>query len=194
MGVCYSVAMSKNPKFNRPLIHDKEGFERYSSWFWGGLARKGGFTDGDAELHDDEQGRNRWLFIEAKPNLSTLTAGQKRAMQGKKRLDPDRVTALIVCIPSVDKPESVNNPDYVCHIKDEVHLYVVDHQQKWDDKPITMTLWEFNQRIRHWFGGNEFMDNPSRCGCGCVWNQQDCQEVLDRHYAGLTRAAAPAIV
>lgn len=187
--------MSKHPKFGRPLIHDKEGFERYGAWFWGGLARECGFTDGDAELHDDEKGRNRWLFLEAKPALNALSAGQKRAMLGKKKLDPDRVTALIVSIPAVDRAESLGNPKYVCSPKDVVHVFVVDHQGfGWDDNPITMTLWEFNQRIRHWFSGNEFMSNPSRCECGCIWTTKDCQEVLERHEYGLTQSRQPAIV
>lgn len=187
--------MSKPKKFNRPLVHDKEGFERYSAWFWGGLERDCGFTDGDAELHDDVGGRNRWLFLEAKPNLSTLSKGQKRAMLGKKKLNPEKVTALIVSIPTIDKSASKGNAKYVCHPKDVVHIYVVDDSNYgWDDEPITMTLWEFNQRIRHWFNGGKFMDNFSRCGCGCVWDAKDCQEVIEKHEYGLTLAQSYAIV
>ena len=151
---------------------------RYSAWFYGGLERNCGLTDGDFELHDGANGRNRFLKGEFKPSMDAIPTGQKIYLNGWAKISND-VTVLLVCIPAVDSPASLKNPNFVADPTSEVKYAIVDPQFRWDDKIQTTTLWEFNRMIRHWHKGHEFGPVPKSCTC-CKWTEGELRQVMLR--------------
>lgn len=168
-----------NPLFNRSLRNDKDGFGRYSSWFYGGLARNCGFTDGDGILHDGGDGRNRLLFVEDKPTTDPVQVGQKILLQGIDKMN-EAITVVVVCMPVVNSRESVGKPHFVADPRSAVHYTVVDHQMtSWDTRFVQTTLWEWNRMIRHWHKGNDFGPVPKECTC-CKWGETELNTVLSK--------------
>jgi len=187
----------------RKLRHDEEGFKRYTSWMYGGwrdkcspsdvdfecLAGDSIMYEGSVEVHDGKSSPERLLRMEFKPHVADLSIGQERTLKFYAKYDD--ITQLVVSIPAVESELGRRNPNYICHPDSLVEWAEVDKHVNWRKYIVRTTLWEFNQRMRHYHREGVFVDSLSNCTCeGCSWGTEEYNEVLRRHKLSLKKEKA----